>query len=127
MLDGRAMAELSAKLASGSRVEMTQFVMPGDGNLRGTAFGGRIVQWLDLACAMSSQRHCRMPVVTASMDELSFLAPILIGELALLDARITMVDRSSMEIRVDVEAENPLTGERRHTSTAFERAALRVP
>jgi acyl-CoA hydrolase len=113
------MAEMTAKLASGSRVEMTQFVMPGDGNLHGTAFGGRIMQWLDLACAMSSQRHCRMPVVTASIDRLDFLAPVNIGEMAILRAQVNAVFGSSMEVGAEVWAENPLSGERRKCCDAF--------
>jgi len=119
VLDGRAMADLTAKLASGSRVEMTQFVMPGDGNLHGTAFGGRIMQWLDLASAMSCQRHCRMPVVTASIDRLDFLAPVCIGEMAILRAQVNAVFGSSMEVGAEVWAENPLTGERRKCCDAF--------
>src|SRR5262249_12319923 len=59
------------------------------------------------------------PVVTAAFDEMSFLAPIQIGQLALLKARLTLVDRSSMEIRVDVRSEDLLTGEHRNTGTAF--------
>jgi acyl-CoA hydrolase len=113
------MADLSAKLASGSRVEMTQFVMPGDGNLHGTAFGGRIVQWLDLAAAMACQRHCRMAVVTASIDRLDFLAPIRIGEIAILRAQLNAVFGSSMEVGAEVWAENPLSGERRKCCDAF--------
>ncbi len=113
------MADLSAKLASGSRVEMTQFVMPGDGNLHGTAFGGRIMQWLDLAAAMSCQRHCRMPVVTASIDRLDFLAPVRIGEMAILRTQVNAVFGSSMEVGAEVWAENPLSGERRKCCDAF--------
>jgi acyl-CoA hydrolase len=113
------MADLSAKLASGSRIEMTQFVMPGDGNLHGTAFGGRIMQWLDLAAAMACQRHCRMPVVTASIDRLDFNAPVRIGEMAILRARLNAVFGSSMEVEAEVLAENPLTGEQRRCCDAF--------
>jgi len=78
-----------------------------------------VMHWIDLAAAVVANRHCRRPVVTAAIDELSFLAPILIGELALIHGRLTFVDTSSMEIRVDVQSENLLTGERRHTSTAY--------
>ena len=102
-----------------SATEMTQLVLPQHANVHGTVLGGTVMHWIDLAAAVVANRHCRKPVVTAAIDELSFLAPILIGELALIHARLTLVDRSSMEIRVDVESENPLTGERRHTSTAF--------
>jgi acyl-CoA hydrolase len=66
-----------------------------------------------------ANRHSRRPVVTAAFDEMAFLAPILVGQLALIRGRITLVDRSSMEIRVDVESEDLLTGERRRTGTAY--------
>ena len=92
------MTDLTAKLASGSKVEMTQLVMPGDGNILGTAFGGRIVQWIDLCAAMAAQRHCRMPVVTASIDRLDFLEPVRIADIALLRAQVNAVFGSSMEI-----------------------------
>ena len=104
---------------SDSASETTQLVLPQHANVHGTVLGGTVMHWIDLTAAMVANRHSRTPVVTAAIDEMSFLAPIHIGELALLRGRITLVDRSSMEIRVDVESENLLSGERRHTSTAF--------
>jgi acyl-CoA hydrolase len=98
---------------------MTQLVLPQHANVHGSVLGGTVMHWIDLAAAVAANRHCRRPVVTAAIDEMSFLAPILIGELALIHACLTLVDRSSMEIRVVVESENLLTGERRHTSTAY--------
>ena len=85
----------------------------------GTVLGGTVMHWIDLAAAIVANRHSRRPVVTAAFDEMSFLAPIQVGQLAVIDACITLVDRSSMEIRVRVESEDLLTGERRHTSTAY--------
>jgi acyl-CoA hydrolase len=102
-----------------SASETTQLVLPHHANVHGTVLGGTVMHWIDLTAAIVANRHSRRPVVTAAIDEMSFLAPILVGELALLSGRITLVDRSSMEIRVDVESENLLSGERRHTSTAF--------
>jgi acyl-CoA hydrolase len=98
---------------------MSQLVLPHEANVHGTVLGGTVMHWIDLAAAVTANRHCRRPVVTAAIDDLSFLAPIQVGQLALLHACITMVDRSSMEIRVEVESEDLLSGERRHTSTAF--------
>ena len=98
---------------------MTQLVLPQHANVHGTVLGGTVMHWIDLAAAVVANRHSRRPVVTASFDEMSFLAPILIGQLALIHARITLVDRSSMEIRVDVESEDLISGERRKTGTAF--------
>jgi acyl-CoA hydrolase len=102
-----------------SATVMTQLVLPQHANVHGTVLGGTVMHWIDLAAAVVANRHCRRPVVTAAMDDLSFMAPIEVGELALIHARITLVDRSSMEIRVEVESENLLSGTRRHTSTAF--------
>jgi acyl-CoA hydrolase len=98
---------------------MTQLVLPQHANVHGSVLGGTVMHWIDLAAAVVANRHSRLPVVTAAIDEMSFLAPIQIGQLALIHARITLVDRSSMEICVEVESEDLLTGERRHTSTAF--------
>lgn len=113
------MESLTAKLASGSHVEMTQLVMPGDGNVHGTAFGGRIMQWIDLCAAMACQRHCRMPVVTASIDRLDFLGPVRIAEMAILRAQVNAVFGTSMEVGCEVWAENPITGERRKCCDSF--------
>jgi acyl-CoA hydrolase len=104
---------------SDSATEMAQPVLPQHANVHGSVLGGTVMHWIDLAAAVVANRHSRRPVVTAAIDELSFLAPIQVGQLALLRARITLVDRSSMEIRVDVESEDLLSGERRHTSTAY--------
>lgn len=99
--------------------EMAQLVLPQHANVHGSVLGGTVMHWIDLAAAVVATRHSRRPVVTAAIDEMSFLAPIQIGQLALLKARMTLVDKSSMEIRVDVESEDLVSGERRHTSTAF--------
>ena len=114
----------SDSLQTGRRVrdsvnEVNQLVLPHHANVHGSLLGGTVMHWIDMAAAVVANRHSRRPVVTAAFDEMSFLAPIRIGEVALLKGRITLVDRSSMEIRVEVESENLLTGERRHTSTAF--------
>jgi acyl-CoA hydrolase len=102
-----------------SVTEMSQLVLPHEANVHGSVLGGTVMHWIDLAAAVTANRHCRRPVVTAAIDEMSFLAPIQVGQLALLHARITLVDKSSMEIRVEVDSEDLLTGERRHTSTAY--------
>jgi acyl-CoA hydrolase len=102
-----------------SATEMTQLVLPHEANVHGTVLGGTVMHWIDLAAAVVANRHSRRPVVTAAIDDMSFVAPIQVGQLALIHARITLVDHSSMEIRVEVESEDLLTGERRHTSTAY--------
>jgi acyl-CoA hydrolase len=109
--DGRRVAD--------SATEMTQLVLPQHANVHGTLLGGTVMHWVDLAAAIVANRHSRRPVVTAAFDEMSFLAPVMVGQIALLHARLTLVDRSSMEIRVVVESEDVLTGEKRRTGTAY--------
>lgn len=109
--DGRSVSE--------SATEMTQLVLPHHANVHGSVLGGTVMHWVDLAAAIVANRHSRRPVVTAAFDEMSFLAPIQVGQVALISARMTLVDRSSMEIRVDVQSEDVLTGERRKTGTAY--------
>ena len=104
---------------SDSVTEMTQLVLPHHANVHGSVLGGTVMHWVDLAAAIVANRHSRRPVVTAAFDEMAFLAPIQVGQVAMLRARMTLVDRSSMEIRVDVESEDMLSGERRRTGTAF--------
>jgi len=102
-----------------SATEMTQLVLPQHANVHGSVLGGTVMHWVDLAAAIVANRHSRRPVVTAAFDEMAFLAPIQVGQVALLRARLTLVDRSSMEIRVDVQSEDMLSGERLKTGTAF--------
>ncbi len=113
------MSDLTAKLAASARVEMTELVMPSDANGLGTAFGGRVVQWIDLAAAMAAMRHARMPVVTATIDQVTFLAPIHVGDLVVLRAQVNAVFGTSMEVEVAVQAEAPGTGDRRDCCAAF--------
>ena len=109
----------TGRRAAESATEMAQLVLPHEANVHGTVLGGTVMHWIDLAAAVAANRHCRRPVVTAAIDEMSFLAPINVGQLALIHARVTSVDVSSMEIRVEVDSEDLLSGERRHTSTAY--------
>jgi acyl-CoA hydrolase len=107
------------KPASASRVEVTHLVQPGDANVMGTAFGGIVMQWTDVAAAMAAMRHARLPVVTASIDQLSFLAPVRIGQIAILHAQVTAVFATSMEVGVEVVTEDPGSGEQRKCCDAY--------
>jgi acyl-CoA hydrolase len=102
-----------------SATETVQVVLPNDANPHGTVLGGTVMHWMDLAAAMTAHRHARCPVVTASVDSIQFVAPIGVGHVAILRARLTHVGKSSMEVKVDVDSEDPNTGDRNHTSTAF--------
>jgi acyl-CoA hydrolase len=102
-----------------SRVEMTELVLPGDTNALGTIFGGKVMQWIDIAASVAGMRHSAGNVVTASIDALTFLTPIHLGEIVRLQAQVNFVGRTSMEIGVRVEAEDPRTGARRYTTKAY--------
>ena len=107
------------KTPSQSVVEMNQLVMPQHTNALGTVFGGTIMGWIDICAAMSAQRHARRVVVTASMDQLDFLAPIKNGQLVSLRGVVNYVGRTSMEVGVRVEAEDTLSGDRVHAASAY--------
>lgn len=98
---------------------MNQLVLPQHTNSLGTVFGGTIMSWIDVCAAMAAQRHARQVVVTASMDQLDFLAPITGGQLVNLRGQVNYVGRTSMEVGVRVEAEDTLTGVRVHAASAY--------
>ena len=102
-----------------SRVLQTQLVLPPDTNALGTLFGGRLAQWIDLAAGIACQRHSRLRVVTASIDDLHFIQPIKVGAIVELLAQVNATWRTSMEAGVRIESENPLTGERQHVCSAY--------
>ncbi len=110
---------LDPKPVSASSAEFTHMVLPPDTNALGTIFGGRIMAWVDIAGSVVSSRHCRRSVVTASMDALHFLAPVKLGDIVILKVSVNFTHKTSMEIGARIESENPLTGERRHTSSAY--------
>ena len=113
------MTDLPARAPSASRVEMTELVLPGDANALGTIFGGKVMQWIDVAASVCGMRHSGGNVVTASIDGLQFLTPIHVGEIVTLRASVNFVGRTSMEIGVRVDAENSRTAERRYTTKAY--------
>ncbi len=102
-----------------SAVEMNQLVLPIHTNALGTIFGGQVMAWIDVCAAMAAMRHARNQVVTASMDALDFIAPIHLGDLVNLKAMVNYVGRTSLEVGVRVEAEDPRTGERSHAASAY--------
>jgi acyl-CoA hydrolase len=108
-----------AKPVSASKVTTTQLVLPGHTNSLGTIFGGTVMGWIDIAGAIAAQRHAKTVVVTASVDELHFVAPIYEGWVVNLVASVNAVSKTSMEVGVRVDSENPRTGESSHTVTAY--------
>jgi acyl-CoA hydrolase len=99
--------------------EYAEFALPNDANGLGHVLGGKVMHLVDLACALAAMRHTRCPVVTASIDHMSFLHPVQIGQLIMLRASVNRVFRTSMEVGVRVEVEDLRTGNRRHTSSAY--------
>lgn len=108
-----------AKPVSASQVIMTQLVLPSHTNSIGSVFGGTVMSWIDIAAAVCSQRHCNKETVTASIDRLDFVAPVYKGWVVNLKASVNYTSRTSMEIGVRVDAENPKTGETFHTASAY--------
>ncbi|UCH61752.1 MAG: acyl-CoA thioesterase [Fidelibacterota bacterium] len=104
---------------SESQTVMNEMVLPNDANVLGNVLGGHVMHLMDMCAAMAATRHCRKVVVTASVDHLSFHHPVKVGELMTLKASVNYTDRTSMEVGVRIEAEHPLTGGRRHTSSAY--------
>jgi len=98
---------------------MTQIVLPTHTNNHGTAFGGQIAAWCDICAAVAAQRFARGAVVTASMDQLHFLLPVRRGMVVVLLGEVNRAWRTSMEVGVRVEAEDPATGARVHCCTAY--------
>lgn len=109
----------AAKSPSESVTTFVKIMMPMDANVVGNVFGGTILRMIDEVASIVAFKHARKNVVTASIDRMDFLAPVYIGDLLRLNASINYVHKTSMEIGVRVEAENPLTGQVRHTGTCF--------
>lgn len=110
---------MQAKPMSASRTYMTDIVLPPDTNHHGTIFGGHVMAYIDKIASVAAMRHCRLPVVTASTDSLDFLNPIRLGHAICLEAFVTWTHKTSMEVYVQVESEDLLTGERRLTATSY--------
>lgn len=104
---------------SESQVVMHEIVLPNDTNSLGTVMGGHVMHLMDICAAMAAMRHCRKAVVTAAVDHLDFRHPVNVGEIMILKASVNYADHTSMELGVRIDAENPLTGEQRHTSSAY--------
>jgi uncharacterized protein (TIGR00369 family) len=108
-----------AKHPSDSRVVLSQVMEIFDANLAGNVHGGVILKLVDTAAGMAAIKHCGARVVTATMDEMSFLEPVFLGEIATLRAQVNAVGTTSMEVGVRVEAEAVATGIKRHVSSAY--------
>jgi acyl-CoA hydrolase len=112
-------AESEAKPASGSESILVRWMGVGDANAGGFVHGGAVMHLCDEAGGIAAIRHCGGRVVTAAMDRMTFTSPIHIGELVTCRSKVNAAWKTSMEVGVRVEAENAVTGEIRHTSTAY--------
>jgi uncharacterized protein (TIGR00369 family) len=110
---------LPPKSMRASRITLSQLMHPEHANLLGNVHGGWIMKLADEAGALSCMRHAQKKVVTVAIDSMTFRQPIKLGDLVILNSEVTYTGRTSMEATVEVIAENPITGERTHTNTAY--------
>src|SRR5436305_5920927 len=110
---------MDARPATDSRSQLVRWMGVLDANTAGNVHGGTVMKLCDEAAALAAIKHSRQRVVTAAMDRMAFLYPIRVGDLVTLTAAVNAAWRTSMEVGVRVEAENPRTGELRHTNTAY--------
>lgn len=95
-----------AKTAKESLIVMTELVLPNDTNVFGNLMGGRLMYWMDIAAALSAGKHCNAPVVTASVDNISFENPIKLGNVVHIEAKVSRAFNSSMEVHMKVWGED---------------------
>jgi uncharacterized protein (TIGR00369 family) len=111
--------DLAAKPVSASKTLMARTMLPSDANPSGNVHGGEIMRLIDECAGAAATRHARQRVVTARVDELSFLAPVYVGNLVTARASVNDVGTKSMEVGVSVDAEDLLTGKVAHVSSAY--------
>lgn len=102
-----------------SYTEMTEYLLPNDTNDLGRALGGAVLHWMDLCGAIAGMRFANRQVVTASMDHVDFIAAIEMGEVVVIEGYVFGTGRTSIDVKVDVRAENPRTGSERRTTTSY--------
>lgn len=98
---------------------MNELVLPNDTNTLNNLMGGRLLHWMDIAAAISAQKHCNRIVVTASVDNVSFKHPIKLGDVITIEAKVTRAFTTSVEVRLDVWAENIPSGSREKSNEAY--------
>jgi len=110
---------MEGKKIKDSLVTLAQVMIPEDANPAGNVHGGVIMKLIDTTAGVVAVRHARCNVVTASIDRLDFHNPVFVGNLVFIKGSLNMVGKTSMEVGVRVEAENVITGEVRHTASAY--------
>jgi acyl-CoA hydrolase len=110
---------LIPKKAQESFIVMNELVLPNDTNTLNNLMGGRLLHWMDIAAAISAQKHCNRIVVTASVDNVSFQHPIKLGDVVTIEAKVSRAFNTSVEVRLDVWAENIPSGSKLKSNEAY--------
>jgi len=110
---------MEEKKAADSLVVMTELVLPNDTNIYGNLMGGRLMYWMDIAAALAAMKHCNAPVVTASVDNISFSYPVKLGNVVHIEAKVSRAFTTSMEVHLNIWGENPLQQNRYKSNEAF--------
>lgn len=110
---------MKQKFAKESFTVMNELVLPNDTNTLNNLMGGRLLHWMDIAAAISAQKHCNRIVVTASVDNVSFRAPIKLGDVITIEAQVTRAFNTSMEVRLVVWAQNIPSGTKIKSNEAY--------
>jgi len=110
---------MTGKSPKESYTIMNELVLPNDTNTLNNLMGGRLLHWMDIAAAISAQKHCNRIVVTASVDNVSFQAPVKLGDVISIEARVTRAFTTSVEVRMDVWAQNIPSGTKVKSNEAY--------
>lgn len=110
---------MQSKIAQDSYTEMNELVLPNDTNTFGNLMGGRLLYWMDICSAMAAQKHSNSPVVTVSVDNVSFKRSIKLGEVVTIQAKVSRAFSSSMEVRMEIFAHNLPEGTKVKTNEAY--------
>lgn len=110
---------MNEKFARESHTIMNELVLPNDTNTLNNLMGGRLLHWMDIAAAISAQKHCNSIVVTASVDNVSFKHPIKLGDVVSIEAQVTRAFNTSVEVRLVVWAQNIPSGTKVESNTAY--------
>lgn len=114
-----AMPRIAEKKPSESAITTTRLMMPTDANVLGNVFGGAIMRYMDEVAAISAWKHAGTNAVTASIDRMNFYQPVYVGNILILKASVNYVGRTSMEVGVRIEAQDPESGKTVHTGSCY--------
>jgi acyl-CoA hydrolase len=110
---------MDVKKAGDSLIIMTEIVLPNDTNTFGNLMGGRLMYWMDIAAALAAAKHCNAPVVTASVDNISFTNPIKLGNVVHIEAKISRAFHTSMEVHLNIWGEDIIAQHRYKSNEAY--------